>query len=1488
MGTITGTAGADTIDTYGVSASVTVSGGGVSAGADSILANAGDDYVHAGGGNDTLNGGDGNDTLFGAGGNDTLLGGSNNDALFGGAGDDTLSGDAGNDSVNGGIGDDILFGGSGSDVLLGGAGADDLIGGTGNDTLDGGDGNDFMEDQTATAGVANNQLMLGGAGDDRLGSRDGSDTLDGGEGTDEATFSLSTAAMFIDLASGLVAGRGGPNGGAVVLISIEEVTSGSGADTVLGSDGADRASLSGGADSALGGLGNDTLLGGDGNDRLFGEAGDDSASGGNDGDTLDGGAGNDTLFGGFGSLSGADSLLGGDGDDELLGDAGADTLDGGNGLDIMSIGGSVALAVDLGAATVADGTGATDRIQNIEGVIGSSTADTLTGNTAANVLDGGVGNDLLFGRAGFDTLVGGFGNDTLAGEEDADSLDGGAGNDALDGGAGEDTLNGGDSNDTLDGGDGADELRGGIGNDALSGGLLNDLLLAEAGNDTLDGGDGVDTMDAGDGQDRLVAGSGSDLILGGAGSDTLSFAASVAAVQVTLAGAGLDGRAQGGGFGGADTIRDVETVEGGAGNDFLQLDLLTARALGGAGNDTVVAFVGNVINQSGGDGRDLLRVYDTVEEPFAINLVDLGAFSLASFEEAEGTFNRDNIVGNAAANRLLGLGGDDALTGGAGDTLDGGAGNDIAGFADSAGIVFTPGAAAGSGSVEVGGGTALLLGIETVEGGDGNDLLLGRLDGPTGSLGLRGSFGADTLDGRGSLANLAIYSSSAVVDLQAGTAQGSGIGADLLIGVRAVEGAGTIKGTAETEWLAGNVAGNASIAGGGGADTLDGAAGADTLLAGSTAGFAGTALLSGGSGADLLEGRASGAAGDRVYLDPGSGTNDTIRGFGRIENVADFGTIAVSGGFVIDLATGSASVTFDGVRAVRANILADTLIGTGFDEEFDVGAGADTVTAGAGRDRIAWSTLTTGIRADLAAGTAVEADGTLDRFTGVEDAAGSAFADTLLGTAEGNLFAPLGGNDSLDGRGGNDTVSYAEVYRGVADPVAGVTVNLAQRFALDPWGGTDLLRSIEAAFGTALGDELVGAVLAGGGQSLLRGNAGADLIRAVRADTGATADYAADPGAVRVNLSLLDQEIAGETLAGQTALDGFGDTDLFILIQAARGSAFADTMIGGTTADTLIGGAGADSLRGAEGDDVLEGGAGADVLAGGTGARDQASHAAAAAAVKASLAAPGTGTGDAAGDSYTGIEDLGGSPFDDTLIGDSNANQLIGRVGDDDLQGLGGADTLLGGAGDDVLTGGAAADRLDGGDGLDIASYEGAAAAVAASLNAPGGNTGDAAGDSYIAIEGLRGSALADRLNGNGAANLLEGLGGADTLVGAGAADTLTGGAGADRFLWNGVPASGDADLVTDFASGADKLAFAAAAFGGLAVGTLSTLSFSSGTAASSPGASTGPQFVYQATTGALFYDANGAGGADAVRIATLQNGGVALPTLLNTDILIV
>ncbi|MEL6234227.1 MAG: calcium-binding protein [Pseudomonadota bacterium] len=259
--------------------------------------------------------------------------------------------------------------------------------------------------------------------------------------------------------------------------------------------------------------GDDDVVGGtDEADFIFGFAGDD---------VLAGQDGNDNLFGG----DGVDVLTGGRNRDVLNGGADGDVLAGGLGEDTASYRGSDrAVEIDLSAGLATGGDATGDTLIDIENVIGSDNADTITGDAGKNnlvgedgndTIDGQDGNDRLVGGQGNDELTGGEGNDRLKGNDGGDLLIGNAGVDRLIGGAGSDAMFGGSNNDIMFGQSGSDAMRGGGGNDEMYGGGSNDTLTGDAGDDTLTGEAGADVfvINDGDGSDFITDfENGTDLI----------------------------------------------------------------------------------------------------------------------------------------------------------------------------------------------------------------------------------------------------------------------------------------------------------------------------------------------------------------------------------------------------------------------------------------------------------------------------------------------------------------------------------------------------------------------------------------------------------------------------------------------------------------------------------------------------------------------------------------------------------------------------------------------------------------------------------------------------------------------------------------------------------------------------------------------------------------------------------------------------------------
>ena len=187
------------------------------------------------------------------------------------------------------------------------------------------------------------------------------------------------------------------------------------------------------------------------------------------------------------------------------------------------------------------------------------------------------------------------------------------------------------------------------------------------------------------------------------------------------------------------------------------------------------------------------------------------------------------------------------------------------------------------------------------------------------------------------------------------------------------------------------------------------------------------------------------------------------------------------------------------------------------------------------------------------------------------------------------------------------------------------------------------------------------------------------------------------------------QDITPDYHGTYTANDNHGGSDtanVSISYQDGHtltGTAGDDVLVAGTGNniinagdgnDVLTAGSGNNELHGGAGNDLLYSGAGNDLLDGGSGT-DTASYAHATAAVTVNLGllvaqnTLGAGT-----DTLTGIENLVGSNFNDSLTGDNNNNVINGGLGNDTLNGGGGDDLLIGGLGNNTLTGGAGADTF--------------------------------------------------------------------------------------------------------------------------------------------------------------------------------------------------
>ncbi|MES2942672.1 MAG: DUF4347 domain-containing protein [Pseudomonadota bacterium] len=528
-----------------------------------------------------------------------------------------------------------------------------------------------------------------------------------------------------------------------------------------------------------------------------------------------------------------------------------------------------------------------------------------------------------------------------------------------------------------------------------------------------------------------------------------------------------------------------------------------------------------------------------------------------------------------------------------------------------------------------------------------------------------------------------------------------------------------------------------------------------------------------------------------------------------LAQIGELRVIPLSSGTDEDWAYGGTSISGVDDFNVLASYNHDLYVALGSQGSFDGGDGEDTFYAD-------WSSASTDISLDnLSTGTS-SANGyslsNVERLvisTGAgNDHLGNADHDTddyLDGGAGGDTFLGGAGRDTLIGGTGSDSldggVDTDEMTGGDGSDVYYVDDSqdvVLETNADDSTGGTDAVfsslgeytlganiedgRIVSAGVADLTGNSLDNLFYAGDGDNVLNGAAGNDTV-----------SYQFAGSAVTVGLQTGGQNTGGSGL------------DSLISINNLVGSNYNDTLSGSSANNLLDGGAGVDTV----------------------------SYAGVGSAVVARLntgSASGTSSGN---DTLTGVENLVGSSYNDTLVGHGGANVLTGGAGDDVLNGLGGADTMAGGNGSDVyyvnrsddivtetndsivtggydkvysylaaytlsanvekgrivstgtasLTGneldnilyaGLGNNLLDGAGGTDTVSYSHVTSAVSVSLDLGGAQaTGGSGSDTLVNIENITGSRYNDVLTGNDQANVLNGVTGADSM---------SGGDGSDRY----------------------------------------------------------------------------------------------------------
>lgn len=744
--------------------------------------------------------------------------------------------------------------------------------------------------------------------------------------------------------------------------------------------------------------------------------------------------------------------------------------------------------------------------------------------------------------------------------------------------------------------------------------------------------------------------------------------------------------------------------------------------------------------------------------------------------------------------------------------------------------IWTPGPGATSGDdTYVGDGlvdvVSGLEGNDTLNGAGGNDTLNGDLGDDT----LNGGTGADTLDGGDGfdVASYAGASAGVIADLGVESLNTGDAAGDIYWNIEGLIGSGRndqLIGNDSDNFLDGS-AGNDNLLGLFGNDRLEGGSGADTL-----SGEDGDDILNGEGDADTMTG---GLGNDTYYFDnAGDIMNEAAdEGVDRIISSFDF---TLGANFEDLQFLGSAGLTGQGNalnNTLTGNTGANTLWGFNGADTLNGDSGADTLIGGLGNDAINGGSGNDIIRYAIGDGADTINGGANTDLVIIDGGVGAQTLDVVWNGAALTAFngSTLTSVEQVqaDLSVGIDTLRYTTV-------AAGVSVNIANSTA----SGFTTIVGVDNIVGSGAADLLVGAtsdndISGGGGNDQIFGFGGNDVLSGEDGDDLIVGEGGDDT----INAGAGNDTIRYTLGHGIDTTDGGDGADTLVLI--ARPT---DDVLGifwnGTVYTSFKGG----TLANIEQVSV-DMGNGVDLLRFGGST----------AGVTVNIASA-TGSGLVG---LVGVEDLGGTAFDDFFTGNSDANALTGEDGNDTLVGLGGNDTLLGGAGIDTITGGGGDDTVDAGIGNDIIHYtlgEGVDATNGgagidtliitgtniddvlgmiwngsyftsfkggtltgieqATLDLGAGvdtlryagssgninvnlTAGTATGFTSIAgVENVIGATVVDNLTGDGNANNLDGQGGNDVLTGAGGDDVLTGSSGNDRFVFS---TGSGADTVTDF-----------------------------------------------------------------------------------------
>lgn len=671
----------------------------------------------------------------------------------------------------------------------------------------------------------------------------------------------------------------------------------------------------------------------------------------------------------------------------------------------------------------------------------------------------------------------------------------------------------------------------------------------------------------------------------------------------------------------------------------------------------------------------------------------------------------------------------------------------------------------------------------------------------------------------------------------------------------------------------------AIIKGTGSADVLTGTTGNDTILAG-----LGGDTINGTAGSDTIN---AGFKTSAYYWRYGFIDNDVV----NYENTwASFGLASDTAlRIAVDLQLGKVSKinaatgvvlgtdTLIGVDRVYGTDANDTFKGRDFwdFEEFRTFGGNDGVDGRGGYDGVDYSYFTVGssIRVNLAAGTVSKGPGLFtDTLRQVEIITGTNQNDVYVATGFGgaslnrnsygedfNLFSPRAGNDTVSGNGGT-----AINYNGVGGKIsvnlglltsATAVAQIRTAYVDDTTttagfaAGTLTASGVNSVRGGAYDDSLTGggrvntsgsATTVSGDRSFeaFRGNGGNDIING---RTGVDrADYNTGGQSEGIVVNLAAGTVRGDplltgsdTLRGIESITGTYLDDVYSAVGFTLSNVTApsrnsgDAIVTAPTGETLASTA-YNEFRAIGGNDSVTGNGATRVSFSNMGLENK---------VGTSVIVTFTTADD--GTAVYGLTDGGLGTVDFTGV-----FSVTGGAGNDSMTGAAGFQNLRGYYGNDTIVGGAGADMLFGHNGE----------TTGRALNRSTTFTDD---------DRLDGGSGNDLLRGDFGADVLIGGVGNDTLEGGTGADSLTGGSGLDQFRF--AAANVGVDRIADFVSGSDDIVVTAANFG-LTAGAAARVVVN-GAATTASGT-----FLYNSTTGALAFDADGTGAGAAVQFAILAN----------------